>query len=494
MRIRSLTDRVEPLSLSLTFAWIVGNFSISTAALQDLWRPLVLTLAAAFVGIGAVSALSRGNRPLMVAASSLWLLALTAWFVGALIGLLAVLRVAMDAFRRSRGLPPMRESRARWIARMGNTLGIALSLVAVVSAVASGAIHLNVEPARANSAGGSAPSIYLILLDGYPRADTLEGEFGFRSDRFFGELSSRGFDVSPQSRSNYNTTLLTLSSTLHMRYVESIDGLRGAGSAPQSQARALTAAINNAPVPDMLRAAGYEIIAVPSWYGEAALTGADEVHTSGRMTLFEEQLLRLSTLGNLVLRVNPDIVAAEQRQSVQHAFAKIAELATASADAEPRLVFAHVFSPHAPAIFNADGSPRAAPPCYPMACSFNVTEAAGLGQSFGEYGQALVGQLEYLQGEILTLVDEIVAADPNAVVVLFSDHGARYDRNDRAEQFKTFFAARTPHHDELFPADVSPVNIFPTLFNAYFDAELPLQPYRAWWAEPATPLDMTRVE
>jgi hypothetical protein len=78
------------------------------------------------------------------------------------------------------------------------------------------------------------------------------------------------------------------------------------------------------------------------------------------------------------------------------------------------------------------------------------------------------------------MVDRITAADPEAVIILFSDHGARFDSGVTDEYYRTFFAARTPGHEGLFPDDVSPVNVLPLLENAYFGASFPIHDYQAW--------------
>lgn len=68
----------------------------------------------------------------------------------------------------------------------------------------------------------------------------------------------------------------------------------------------------------------------------------------------------------------------------------------------------YIQSPHAPFVFNADGSVR--------------------DLSTGWYWKdetLYPGQLEYLNGVILETIDNIQSNDPNAVILLLSDHGAR---------------------------------------------------------------------
>ena len=62
--------------------------------------------------------------------------------------------------------------------------------------------------------------MYVILLDGYPRADTLQETFGIDNTAFTADLEDRGFTVSDGARANYNKTWLTLASMFNGSYVD----------------------------------------------------------------------------------------------------------------------------------------------------------------------------------------------------------------------------------------------------------------------------------
>ena len=369
-----------------------------------------------------------------------------------------------------------------------NALGAAAVVITLVSVASSGAVRLRetVEAPQLPQAV-DPPSMYFMLLDGYPAIETLKEQFDYDAAPFVSALDERGFDVATRSRSNYNRTLLTLASMLHMDYVESIPGLSEARVGFAAQNRQLTGAINSAPVPRMLSQAGYETGSVPSSYGEATLTSVHRVVQTGAMTLFEEQLLRYSAAGNWLIDVWPETIAAEHRRGVLGVLAEVRTLASESPT--PQFVLAHVFSPHPPFVFKPDGSPRALLDCYPRSCGMTTTEVDHLGIGTDAYGAAMIGQLEFLNQQLLRTVDHIVARDPEAVIVLFADHGARFEDGPSPEHFRTFFAARTPDRDGLFGSDVSLVNVFPTLFNAYFDTDLAIRDYRSSWASNNAPLE-----
>jgi hypothetical protein len=73
-------------------------------------------------------------------------------------------------------------------------------------------------------------------------------------------------------------------------------------------------------------------------------------------------------------------------------------------------------------------------------------------------------------------VDRIREQDPGAVILVFSDHGLRFDRTDSAEHFRNLLTAHTPGHPRLFGQAPTLINVVPELLNAYFDADIPMLP------------------
>jgi len=90
-----------------------------------------------------------------------------------------------------------------------------------------------------------------------------------------------------------------------------------------------------------------------------------------------------------------------------------------------------------------------------------------MGMSLPDYSAAMAGDLATLNRKLLTMVDEIVARDPQAVIVLFSDHGSRYSINLKSEWYHSFLAARTPGHPGLFASEPVPTAILRTLLPVY---------------------------
>lgn len=485
----------EPYLPALTAAWIVGLFTASTAPLQDVWRPLLIGVAVG-VALGVVMRNVAPRHPwVAVGIGAAWMLAIGAWPFALLILLVAAWRAGVDLMRARRGRRLVREAAGHQVTRILRAIAAAALVVTGFSLATSGAIRVDGTIATPTSLDAETPgasSIYLVLLDGYPATDTLHADFGFDNSGFLARLEERGFDVASSSNSNYNRTLLTLSSMLHMEYLEEIEALATPSDGFAAQTRQLTAAINQSPVPAMLADAGYRTVAIGSSYGEATLMSADEIVDSASMTMFEEQLLRYTVVGAWVIGTWPELVAEQHRRGVLDSTAAFGALSR-EADG-PTFALAHVFSPHTPFVFNADGSARPPLECYPQSCGLTTPELERLDISADEYADALTSQVTYLNEVLIEEIDRVLAADPEAVVILFSDHGARYEEGPADEHFRTFFAARTPGHEALFAGDVSLVDVFPLLFQAYFGAALPEHDYRAAWAPDDAPLEPTPVE
>jgi hypothetical protein len=156
--------------------------------------------------------------------------------------------------------------------------------------------------------------------------------------------------------------------------------------------------------------------------------------------------------------------------------AELAEQATT----EPQFVLTHVHSPHTPFVLSERAPHASVQECFPSSCAFWSVPMEGLHMPFDEYQHGLARQIEALNGKVLAMTDRIVSADPDAVIVLMSDHGVRYSLAQPDEHFRIFFAARTPSIDSPFPPDQSAVNVLRTLFAAYFALPSDPLPYQAW--------------
>jgi hypothetical protein len=318
----------------------------------------------------------------------------------------------------------------------------------------------------------------VILLDGYARADTFTRLFDADNEPFLAALESRGFEVSPHSRSNYLGTSLTLASMFNMVHLDAIPGLDGLSPSDPHYLADLRERIDHNEAFDQLRDRGYGINVVSSGFTEVSLRSADRFVDTGQPNEFEIGLLRATGLAYPLWAASPGLFPGLHRQRVRDELAALGSIP--STPGRPRFVYAHVPSPHAPFVFGPEGQPL--DPTDPD--TFYEDTRIGRGLDTETFARRYVDQAHYLNGLVLQAIDRILAqsAAPPVIIVM-SDHGSAsgFDWQDPAnsdlnERSANFFAALTPGRSKVFGDDITPVNVFRRLFGAYFGAQLPDQP------------------
>lgn len=363
------------------------------------------------------------------------------------------------------------QTRIRWpvITRVMNAataiILVAIGITAVqegrITRIAADVVSEGPFPrAEATSPGDPGrPSVYLLLLDGYPRADKLRAEFGIDNTPFVGALRDRSFVVADHSRSNQVLTDATLASMFN----GDIPGNPDPGVAGY---RSL---INHGRILQIFRDLDYEIISFSSGSEGVALRAADRYLDSGHLNELEWKLLRLLGLSPILDAVWPTLLADGLRGRVVATLEAIPVIAR-EVGGRPRLVFAHLLSPHSPLIFGSHGDPV---PATGLGLDFtDGGEYTRLGRE--EYSRHLEGQVTYLNRRVLEAVDTIVEADPTAVVVVFSDHGSGIrdgpnhgGSTDVDLRTANLLAVRSPGRTGLIEDRSTLVNLLPRILRAY---------------------------
>jgi hypothetical protein len=407
---------------------VLAAYGGQDASPHDLLRPLAAFALVAAVAYGLIGGVTRR------------------WHAAAMVvalGLVAVMAVQFTLLAAAWLFLAWRFSRrtGSW----GVTPQLTAPLNAFVSAWFSVALVVAVYVSLPPSAPtmepisvGPGPNVYLILLDGYPRHDSLMEYFGFDNRPFLRALEDRGFDVAERSESLYPSTIQTVTTMMHRRPLEALLDDEWDGS--HEQHRRLWHLLNAAPVPAGYKAAGYVTYSIVPPAPGHDWRSADVVLDSPWLSDFEAHLFNNSILRPVIP------FRAMHRAAILDAFDYLEGVAGTS----PRFVFAHIMSPHDPYVFTADGSPA-------EPCAAECQNHAGPPNAM--LADRLIGQVRFLNGRVLEAVDRIIAVDPGATVVVFSDHGLRRDRADMDEWFRTLFAAR----GSVFPQDVTALEMLSTL-------------------------------
>lgn len=340
-------------------------------------------------------------------------------------------------------------------------------------------------PDSAGQIDPTKPDIYVIILDGYARPDTLRTFFGFDDGPFLDQLESRGFDLASDSHSNYSVTAETLVTMLDMDYLGQIAQVANLHSGDPAANGQYRQAINHNKVFDLMRGQGYQVVATGSGWEQLALRQADVYMDGGQLNSFEVALLRTSGLGFLIQQVAPDWLGDQTRDRIDGTFEELRQVAE-TPSSRPRLVISHTLAPHPPLVYGPDGEHL----------RIDFSNAINI-ESDQETRAAYVGQVAYVNSHVLPVLDALTTSPRRpTVVILMSDHGSRLDTSAGSsvmspEADRNFFATLTPGHRGLFGDSPTPVNLFPNLLNAYLGMNLPILPDHSFASSGDDPMNVT---
>jgi hypothetical protein len=350
--------------------------------------------------------------------------------------------------------------------------------------------ELEADLGLGSAALDSAPQrdIYYIVLDAYGRADVLQDLYGYDNTEFIEFLESRGFFVANNSRSNYEDTDLSLSSTLNMSYLSGLPEALGSqrGTTIDTVKGFAAKLIQTNVLQDYFHAQGYTIIAFESGHPATVFTEADiflqspsEDRGSSWRVGFETMLLD-SSLGRMLMDVFPrtahmmDWLFELHRERILYAFEHLPDY---TQDDRSTFVFAHIISPHTPYVFGPNGER------IDHQDPFSLLDAKPGNPDNKKYYS---DQVHYINQLLMDVIDEILETSPvEPIIILQADHGSRVymEKNPSPEMrcrlhLQIFNAYYFPGVDTqaYFHPDISPVNSFRMLLNEYFQEELPLLP------------------
>ncbi len=312
------------------------------------------------------------------------------------------------------------------------------------------------------------PDVYYIILDGYARADNLLRLFGFDNSAFLNYLRSRGFYVADQSCSNYPYTFISLSSSLHMRY---LDDLLDPANGPNIYR--FSKFLRSPLVGRIFQSKGYRFIHFKTNFFPTSRSDiADISYGTGPDWLRDEfsQVLWRTTW----LRLLEPSLANQHLQ----ALARLEEIPKING---PTFTFAHLIIPHHPYVFDRNGN-----------VVQYVSQSLTWDLQISKDKQAYIEQMMFLNKKMEGVIDKILAASSvPPIIIVQADHGTMFSHPDddppTPAELDRFGIERMPilnaylvpekMRDKLYPS-ISPVNSFRLLFNECFGEHFELLPDR----------------
>lgn len=325
--------------------------------------------------------------------------------------------------------------------------------------------------------------IYLIVLDAYGSTEVLQQLYDYDNSWFTRELEEMGFVVIPNGMANYNQTRTSFSSFLNMQYLDTVANEIGEDS---TDSRPFIHMISNNLVMNDLKGAGYSIITLPSGYEYTEnITANYQIKHEPYINSLDEILV----YGSGVYPFLHNLLYQWHREEVVNALTTLDEL---DKFPSPKFVLAHIYAPHAPFVFDANGNAISTPYRYSGVDARSVVEIT----SMDYYQERYSDQVEYVSSTILeTIANIIKKSDPKPIIILCGDHGPGATVSSENSTQPNYFE-RVHILNALYLPDIDPnvlsqdhthVNTFRIIFNEYFNTDYPLLPNLSFISTNARP-------
>lgn len=328
------------------------------------------------------------------------------------------------------------------------------------------------------------PDIYYIILDGYASSNTLKEIYDYDNHEFTDYLTEKGFYIAYESRSNYESTFLSLASSLNMEYINYLTGIVGVESKDR---RLPYQMIKDSKVMKFLKSKGYKFIHFGSGWGPTNSNSyADLDVRCGRKNEFVMVLIQTTML----YPFESFLIESDSRERVLCTFSKLAEVPKIEGS---KFVFAHILCPHPPYLFDANGEP------IPEA----KLKMEGLVWTQKEN---YLNQLTFVNKKVEILVDQIISESKvPPIIILQADHGSastfldsgvwdRPNETNLRERLSIFNAYYLPSDgDDLLYDSITPVNTFRLIINFYFDIQYELLDDQSYYSTYNRPYEFINV-
>jgi len=315
------------------------------------------------------------------------------------------------------------------------------------------------------------PNVYFLLFDEYAGYKSLNDSFHFKNDSLYSFLQQQQFQQLP-TISNYDFTPFSMSSILNMQYVpENYNRLQ----LTQTDIQHRFGEIRNAQVPAIFKSMGYNIVnnSIFDIKGHPALyqsNGLFPIHAELLTNkIFHNRLIKnigwwLAT-GKFTIDFLKEHYMYRKDAYNRQVEKNLLETATSPAT-KPRFWYAHFLLPHGQ--FYRDSSGKLNPAEKILNLKYLADKSLYL------------AYLKYSNNIIKGLIKNIGDKDPNAIVIIMSDHGF-YDYDNPGDydpyNFDNICFVKLPGSKaDTVNLPRSNVNFFRYFFNRNYGQNLPYLP------------------
>ena len=323
------------------------------------------------------------------------------------------------------------------------------------------------------------PDVFVLLLDEFAGEKQLEMDFDYSLKSFKTQLEERNFLFSNQSFTNYPNTIYSIPSLLNMIYADDVIEKYQSDS---KDVRASSPLIKHNNVMKIFKSYGYNVTTFSNGYGEKFNVPGDSPFVDQKLCTTDNIIepAILMTLVEIYVPLPDDSNITHQLtgESYITQFDKciFSFIHNYKNDNEqPNFVFTWLMLPHGPYRYDSVGN------------SVNEIYNPNVINKNG-----YLNQLIFTEKKSLELIDSIQKQNPEAVIIIFSDHGMRHTitswesptDDDLIRGFNNFSAFYFPEKEIEIPEKLTLVNVFRIFFNEYFDTQYEiLEDRHIWYSE-----------
>lgn len=317
------------------------------------------------------------------------------------------------------------------------------------------------------------PDLYLIILDAYPRNDSLQQKYQFNNSDFEKSLSDMGFFYVPCSQSNYMNTYESVFSMLNLNYLGSLQ----AGTDTYFSSLTLndiSNGIKDSSLHSQLKEMGYKTVAFDTTFPFTEITNSD-IYTRftfdpSKINNFEfvfrktTILTAFDTIAQQLgietsnVTIDPEIGIDNIEESPEYSYVSrvfgLDQLDESIYIRGPKFVFAHLLAVHSPVRFDKHGN---------FVGNRSITN--------NDY----INSIQYVNERMLSAVIKMLTlSQSDPIIIILSNHGMR---NFPDTVFSNFIAVYGPDSikKQLYDA-ITPVNVMRLVTSEITDREYDLLP------------------
>jgi hypothetical protein len=320
--------------------------------------------------------------------------------------------------------------------------------------------------------GTKNPDIFFIVLDGYASSKCLKEEFNYDNSEIDSLLIQNHFYISKDSKSNYNVTPFSLSSTLNLDYLKT--GLENNMVSSKTFLQGMETLKKNK-LENFLAEQGYTLKNFGCFDMDLVSTKTDPYFKDLYYSQVDNQTFSSRLWGDIgwnftlknIFTGKFQIPETYKKNKSYHLFRNdfnikglIGELDTHSNT--PKFVYAHLILPHEPYFLDSVG---------------NLNSDTAILLNKMNLKQGYVGQVAYCNRQIKSIIKAISSNNHDKVVIIEGDHGYRNYEPGVPEE-KVFMNLNSYYFSDgdykALYNNISPVNSFRVVLNKYFCQSLPL--------------------